>query len=150
MLGQKGKEEVLNLNKDINTFAVTSKDARWNMGLETGNISQMDFMICNSLKMKTYHILCKVFKTCSAVHWISRLTCVGLGGAKKNNKQREKEREKEGRKEGRQKPEKKKRQKKTGWWNDATPNSCSKSQGSGKQDSCHQRPLVTGHGLCLH
>lgn len=35
--------------------------------------------------------------------------CVGLGGAKKNNKQREKEREKEGRKEGRQKPEKKKK-----------------------------------------
>lgn len=37
--------------------------------------------------------------------------CVGLGGAKKNNKQREKEREKEGRKEGRQKPEKKKAEK---------------------------------------
>ena len=91
------------MNKDINTFAVTSKDARWNMGLETGNISQMDFMICNSLKMKTYHILCKVFKT-----------CVGLGRAKKNNKQREKEREKrkEERKAG--KSQKEKWQKKTG------------------------------------
>lgn len=40
--------------------------------------------------------------------------CVGLGGAKKNNKQREKEREKEGRKEGRQKPEKKKGRKRQG------------------------------------
>ena len=130
--------------KTISTFAITSKDARWKMRLETWNISQLDFMICNSLKMKTYHILCKVFKTCSVIHWTSRLICVGLSGAKKNNREKKRERRKEG------KSQKEKWQKKTGWWNDATPNSCSKSQGSGKQESCPRRPLVTRHGLCLH
>lgn len=72
------------------------------MGLDTGNISQLDFMIRNSLKMKTYHILCKVFKTCSAVHvW-------GWAGQRKiTNREKKRERRKEERKEGKSQKKKK-------------------------------------------
>lgn len=72
------------------------------MGLDTGNISQLDFMIRNSLKMKTYPFCAKFSKHVLQSMW-------GLGGAKKNNKQREKERKKEGRRGRKAKARKKKK-----------------------------------------
>lgn len=69
-------------------------------------------MICYSLKTRTYHVLCKFLKGCSAIHWVSRLTYVGWGGAKGNREHKRKRKKKEARKT---------EQKKTGWWNDAAP-----------------------------